>query len=142
MDAGIPVQYCVCLKDRPLSPESSLALEAGVALMAALNAAQRDVTDECHALTLENVTDFVQVEGGGRYLDIICAGWLPDKSLYRVTVRAQPSGAVFEATMSKCSGFTPFEMQGEVTRLNWYGDTSQCVRQDRVLKKICFCKKL
>ena len=142
MDAGIPVQYCVCLKDRPLSSTSSLALAAGAALLDALNAAQKDVADRCHALTLGLVTDLVQVDGGGRYLDLICDGWLPDKSLYRVTVSAQPSGAVFEATLSKCSRFTPFEMQGEVNRLNWYGNTSHCVRDDRILRKICFCKNL
>ncbi|XP_070182714.1 uncharacterized protein [Littorina saxatilis] len=93
VDAGIPVQYCVCLKDRPLSTQSAQAHDAGTALIAALNAAQKDFTDKCHSLTLQDVTDFVQVDGGGMFLDLICDGFLPDKSLYRVTVNAQPSGA-------------------------------------------------
>ena len=72
MDAGIPVLYCVCLSSQPLSTQSPLARQAGLALLSALNVATAPVSDVCHNLTLSNVSRVALLEARGRYFDTVC----------------------------------------------------------------------
>ena len=145
MDAGIPVLYCVCLSSKPLSTQSPLARQAGLALLSALNAATAPVSDVCHNLTLSNVIRVALLEARGRYVDTVCKPKThnPDRpdppALYSVTISAKPSGGIFEGIIFRCSNSSKFELQGDVNRQNLYGNTSHCV-QGPFLKKICYCK--
>ena len=143
MDAGIPVLYCVCLSSQPLSTQSPLARQAGLALLSALNVATAPVSDVCYTLTLSNVTRVALLEAGGCYFDTVCKPpkQNPDRpdppAMYSVTISAKPSGGIFEGIISRCSSSSKFELQGDVNRLNLYGNSSHCV-QSPFLKKICF----
>ena len=145
MDAGIPVLYCVCLSSKPLSTQSPLARQAGLALLSALNAAIAPVNDVCHNLTLSNVIRVALLEISGNYVDTVCKipKQNPDRpdppAMYSVTISAKPSGGIFEGIISRCSSSSKFELQGDVNRLNLYGNTSHCV-ESPFLKKICYCK--
>ena len=143
MDAGIPIPYCVCLSSRPLSTQSALAVEAGTALLAALNAAMANVTDVCHTMTLSYVTKFAVLESQGSSFDDICKSGKKKNTnepiLYVATVIAKQNDAMFEGVLSKCHNSTGFNLEGEVSRLNLYGNTSHCV-QSPYLKTICYCK--
>ena len=68
MDAGIPVLYSVCLSSQPLSTQSPLARQAGLALLSALNAAIAPVNDVCHNMTLSNVSRVALLEARGLFL--------------------------------------------------------------------------
>ena len=145
MEAGIPVLYCVCLSSQPLSTQSPLARQAGLALLSALNAATAPVSDMCHNLTLSIVTRVAVLETRGNYFDTVCEPQKqnPDRpdppAMYSVTISAKPSGGIFEGIISRCNSFSKFELQGDVNRLNRYGNSSHCV-ESPFLKKICYCK--
>ena len=90
VDAGIPIPYCVCLSSRPLSTQSALAVEAGTALLAALNAAMANVTDVCHTMTLSYVTKFALLESQGSSFDDICESGKKKKILFHCTTVKNP----------------------------------------------------
>ncbi|KAK7106027.1 uncharacterized protein [Littorina saxatilis] len=150
VDAGIPLPYCVCLTERPLLLHSPIALKAGIALVKALNTAltEANVTDVCHTLKLSGLVKVMKLEGGGMYMKSFCNGqnvnrrenaqnWL---KMYRVTVVVTPNEALLEGYLVKCGNSMDFQLRGDVSRLNYYGNTSHCV-DDPFFKKICYCKE-
>ena len=60
--------------------------------------------------------------------------------LYQVTASTLPSHALFEATLSLDAINDVIRLAGSVSRINAYGEQSQCV-EGADLKKFCYCKE-
>jgi hypothetical protein len=58
---------------------------------------------------------------------------------YQVTIRTQPGGGVFEGTFRFDEEFSVLDLVSDISRLNRYNDSSNCV-QESELKKLCYCK--
>lgn len=56
----------------------------------------------------------------------------------RVSLRTEPGGALFEATVRRAAS-GGLELAGSVSRLNAYGKTSVCVNST-ALRKLCHCR--
>jgi hypothetical protein len=59
---------------------------------------------------------------------------------YLIQVYVKPGNAFFESTV-KSSGNKKFEVIGDISRINKYGNQSHCI-QNSFLEKYCFCKDL
>uniref|UniRef100_A0A915EJQ7 Uncharacterized protein n=1 Tax=Ditylenchus dipsaci TaxID=166011 RepID=A0A915EJQ7_9BILA len=57
---------------------------------------------------------------------------------YRVTVEALPSGGMFEGTIQNHVKTDTYNVVGDVSRINKYGNQSSCVNS-ALLRKYCYC---
>ncbi|XP_054923740.1 uncharacterized protein [Dermacentor andersoni] len=138
--AGIPSEYCSCGSEVPVELDSSLVRKAATALVEKVNdLLNSDELDEpfarrrrCARLSLRRVHDaqelFIvdnvkETAGGARRL--------------RVTVEVLPSAAMLEGLMV-VNGEEQFDVLGDISRINKYGNQSHCIRH-AVLRKYCYC---
>ena len=57
---------------------------------------------------------------------------------YLLTVRAQPGGGIFEATVGRSEKRSEFRIFGEISRINRYGNQGSCIKSHS-LRKFCYC---
>lgn len=58
---------------------------------------------------------------------------------YQLTLKTRPGGAIFEATIQHNEIDDLYEIRGDISRINLYGDQSHCISNHN-LKKYCYCK--
>lgn len=138
--AGIPSEYCSCGSEVPVELNNPVVLKAAAALVEKVNdLLNSDQLDEpfvssrrCARLSLRRVHDaqelFVvddvkETADGTRRL--------------RVTVEVLPSAAMLEGLML-VNGDEQFDVFGDISRINKYGNQSHCIRH-AVLRKYCYC---
>ncbi|XP_059475721.1 uncharacterized protein LOC132196829 isoform X2 [Neocloeon triangulifer] len=117
--ASIPETYCTCQASKPLETRSvpDKAIEA---ILATLNSALMSAP-ECAPLTLKY---------------IISARVMGQHHL-QLTLQTQPGDGHFQGTVSKVADGR-FEVQGPISRMNQYGNSSWCV-SSYLLKPVCYC---
>ena len=81
--------------------------------------------DQCVPLTLSRVLDAYKEE--------------ESMDLLRIILEAKPSGALFEGLLRGTTSH--FQVVGEISRVNRYGNQSVCV-DNPTLRKFCFCRSL
>lgn len=138
--AGVPSEYCSCGSEVPVELNNPVVLKAAAALVEKvnnlLNSHQHDKpfvsSMRCARLSLRRVHDarelFVvnnvkETSDGTRRL--------------RVTVEVLPSAAMLEGLML-INGDERFDVSGDISRINKYGNQSRCIRH-AVLRKYCYC---
>ena len=125
-DAGILPHWCSCLQKNALVPiDSDLSDNVAESLVAQLNNILSPVSHLCARLSLDRVTQILNKTTDG--LD-----------LYQVTLFTKPGEGQFEATMTFDSDKSSVNLEGEISRINAYGNQSICVKKS-LLKKYCFC---
>uniref|UniRef100_A0A914VLG4 Uncharacterized protein n=1 Tax=Plectus sambesii TaxID=2011161 RepID=A0A914VLG4_9BILA len=142
-EARVPEDYCPCYRELQL--EASEATAPAKALLSYISTLLLTANGKCAALTLTQITyasvslppqktlQDPQVQGkvakGGYYIN------------YRLVIKVEPSGALFEGVVIKNLDTDTYQATGEIERNNKYGNTSHCVA-DRILKKLCYCSDL
>lgn len=139
--AGIPSEYCSCGSEVPVELDSPFVRKAATALVEKVNdLLNSDELDEpfvrrrrCARLSLRRVHDaqelFVvddvkETADGTRRL--------------RVTVEVLPSAAMLEGLILVNREEEQFDVFGDISRINKYGNQSHCIRH-AVLRKYCYC---
>uniref|UniRef100_T1KAW5 Uncharacterized protein n=1 Tax=Tetranychus urticae TaxID=32264 RepID=T1KAW5_TETUR len=156
-DALIPMEFCLCLKRHNFPVDSQLAQTASNALITKLNQALSDYNNICHELSLKSIyrseVSKTHILVRALYIvlkhivDLIVR--LPGESnRVEVTISAKPSDGVFQAqlylkntTNLDNSDIDDWVLEGDISRLNAYGNQSSCI-DDRVLRKYCYCRKI
>ncbi|XP_014666826.1 PREDICTED: uncharacterized protein LOC106808578 [Priapulus caudatus] len=160
-DAGIEPHWCTCQDHRPLSRDDPRALNAARYLVFAINNALAAHRRSCAWLSLRRIADAMIGEETRASLTARVVRSERDDSEQHVayddatphfrsvhlllTVETQPGNALFEATVklsaSDDGGDDAYELLGDVSRINRYGETSTCVR-DYSARKFCYCTEL
>lgn len=137
--AGIPSEYCSCSSEVPIELNNPLVWKAAVALVEKVNdllmnsdELDEPVVSRCARLSLRRihdaqellVDDVKETAGGSRRL--------------RVTVEVLPSAAMLEGMML-VNNDEEFDVSGDISRINKYGNQSHCIRHE-VLRKYCYCQ--
>ncbi|KAH6942088.1 hypothetical protein HPB50_000663 [Hyalomma asiaticum] len=138
--AGIPAEYCSCGSEVPVELDSPVVLKAATALVEKVNdLLTSDELDEpfvtrsrCAKLSLRRVHDAQELF----LVDNVKETFDGPRRL-RVTVEVLPSAAMLEALML-INGEEDFDVFGDISRINKYGNQSDCIRH-AVLRKYCYC---
>ncbi|XP_015784904.1 uncharacterized protein LOC107362375 [Tetranychus urticae] len=138
-DALIPMEFCLCLKRHNFPVDSQLAQIVSTALVTRLNQALFEFNNLCYELSLKDVhsVKIVRLPGESNPSDRV-----------EVTLSVNPSNGLFQAqlylknaTNLNNSGIDDWILEGDVSRLDSYGNQSSCIN-DRVLRKYCYCRKI
>uniref|UniRef100_T1KBP6 Uncharacterized protein n=1 Tax=Tetranychus urticae TaxID=32264 RepID=T1KBP6_TETUR len=136
-DALIPVEYCLCLKRHNFPVDSQLAQIVSTALVARLNQALSEFNDLCHELFLKDIYNAEVAR---------LPGELNPNNRVEVTISANPPNGTFQAllylkdtTNLNNSGIDNWMLEGDVSRLDFYGNQSLCIN-DRVASMHRTCK--
>lgn len=133
--AGIPENYCVCEKEASIPLDDPRSIEASDVLIKHLNQMLEPVKLSCVKLSL-NKTIQAAVVLPKNTTD------LTKKNLQlklRILASLAPSDALVEALMEKTAWSSTFQVIGDVSRVNKYGNQSACI-EDREMRKFCYCK--
>ncbi|GFV65486.1 uncharacterized protein TNCV_1737231 [Trichonephila clavipes] len=132
-NASIPVHYCTCENETPILDSDNRAVLAATATIRHINDLLKDggstVAEDCAILTLKIIRTAHLVQ---------TAEDSEDDSGFkvRVVIEAEPSGGIFEATTLVKD--TEAKVLVEVSRINPYGDQSNCIKHV-ILRKYCYC---
>ena len=66
---------------------------------------------------------------------------LGDSLIYILQLHVNPGRALFETALRSYNNSTRFEIIGDITRINLYGNQSHCL-DDKILKNYCYCTDL
>ena len=155
-DAGVETHWCACLKwQHSISLNDTTVLAAAKKLIDTINYTTKYFRDQCHLLTLGNVTMASQYKP---YVDLLKFkrskdkhARIPDMSgkmhateiFYQVTIRTYPSGALYEGTVKHYSKLGSFVVDTkQISRINKYGSQPHCIQdQSPHLTPYCYCKE-
>jgi hypothetical protein len=131
---GIPEEYCVCAMEKELDLQEIRVIEAGHIIISHVNHLLKSAAKLCSSLILDTIKSAQLLLPPGSVTK-------PSdfKVKLRVTVKAAPSGALFEAVTERNAWDKEFRVVGDVNRINRYGNESACIH-DRLLNLYCFCK--
>uniref|UniRef100_T1KAW4 Sulfatase N-terminal domain-containing protein n=1 Tax=Tetranychus urticae TaxID=32264 RepID=T1KAW4_TETUR len=138
-DALIPMEFCLCIKKQSFLVDSQLAQIVSTALVTRLNQALSKSNNICYELSLKEIHNvkIVRLPGEPNPRDRV-----------EVTLSVNPSNGLFQAQLYlknaknlNNSGIDDWILEGDVSRLDSYGNQSSCIN-DRVLRKYCYCRKI
>jgi hypothetical protein len=120
--------------EKELDPQEIRVMNAGHTLISHVNRLLQPTTNLCSSLILDTIVSAQLLLPSGSIIK-------PSdfKVKLRVTVKAAPSGALFEAVTERNAWDKEFRVVGDVNRINRYGNESACIH-DRLLNLYCFCK--
>lgn len=128
-DASITPHWCCCHESGSVSSRSRVAKKLSLFLVGTINRwLSEQEPGKCKLLRLEGIKDVRMVVDGG----------LSDATYYWVTITTLPGNAVLEGTVGVNRTGTHFV--DKVSRLNWYGTQSTCVKSHS-LELYCYCKR-
>ncbi|XP_041356759.1 uncharacterized protein LOC121373967 isoform X1 [Gigantopelta aegis] len=149
-DASIMPHWCMCFSRKKLSNTSTIAVEAAYSLLLHLNKILYDYRYKCAPLEIFSIIDVTVMmpNNNGFHFEqslndvinrTVHYGNRTDAfSLYQLTVVSKPGGGMFESTVKYDERTARYSVDGDVSRINVFGDQSKCM--DRFhLKKYCFC---
>lgn len=151
--AGIETHWCACLKWRSMPLENVVVRAAAGKLLEVINSFTAQHRYQCHLLHLENITVASQYTANdqllhfkkssdvdGRVADLT-DNMRPLETFYQVTVRTQPGGALYEATVKHYIQSNHFMLdEKEISRINKYGSQPHCVQSHFPhLRPYCYC---
>lgn len=126
-DAGVPANWCTCNKYRSMPTKDKTSEVVALYVLSEINAKVKKLANSssaCAELTLRHVIKMKRKVPVTSHDDFV------------VVFDTLPGGAVFEATVGRSDGV--FQLRGDVSRINSYGDQSSCV-DDSELKLYCYC---
>jgi hypothetical protein len=138
-DAGIPVEYCICAREKQLNTNDTRVKSAARDLVTYINFDLLGTTvDEgvCSPLHLTHILSAQML-----LLEEYVTQPKGFRVLYRVTVQVMPSNALFEGALKVDAWSRQGNVVGDVNRINRYGNQSHCV-SDKIVKMYCYCTDL
>ncbi|KAG8199204.1 hypothetical protein JTE90_016027 [Oedothorax gibbosus] len=131
-DAMIAKHWCTCQSHRIISTEDSSVRQAALSVVRKLNKLLKPYFKLCAPLKLGKILDARIVQPNNDLVEVVNKDYL-------ITLLVVPSGAIFEATVQLKRN--QFVVSDEVSRINRYGNESDCVK-DPSVTKYCFCKDI
>lgn len=129
--AGILENYCACHEFRVLNTTSNLVIKIAKSAVKHLNNILLAYKDKCAHLYLSQVKEAHVIKRSQKRKNTV---------EYLITIETRPGNALFEITMTKHPNTKQYEVVGDISRINKYGNQSDCIGH-RVLRKVCYCKK-
>lgn len=131
-DAMIAKHWCTCQTHKQISTDDANVRQAALAVVRKLNKLLKPFFKICAPLKLSKILDARIVQPNDDFVQVVVKDYL-------ITLLVIPSGAIFEATVQLKR--TQFVVSDEVSRINRYGNESNCVK-DPSITKYCFCKSI
>ncbi|CAG5122039.1 unnamed protein product [Candidula unifasciata] len=134
-EASIPAEFCMCgyREVEDIDIHSELSKHLSHLLIKSINE------------MIENVCAQYKLTQTIRVVKVIFQGSDTQKqqgdALYKVTVKADPGGAIFEAYKEVTGIQNPWTFANYIFRLNSYKGQSDCA-QHPLIKPMCYCKNL
>ncbi|XP_071125528.1 uncharacterized protein [Mytilus edulis] len=150
-EADILPHWCTCSKHEELDIQNKTVIKIGVTLISKINQDLKDSFDVCEKLHLKSIKYALRVIPSDKVLrfeqskndvidrKVIYGDRVKSYIDYQITVQTQPGDAVFEGTLRYDEKGKTYDLVGDVSRINKYGDQSHCIEQHH-LKKLCYCK--
>ena len=148
--AGILPHWCTCHQKQPMRINDTTVKKATQAVIGYINKKLHHKVSPCAVLKLKQITDALKLLSNDHVLsfknsvrDVIGrevtygekAKALED---YLVTFQVFPGNGMFEATVRHSTVDDQFEVIGDISRINAYGDTAHCM-PSYSLQKYCHC---
>ncbi|XP_068211924.1 uncharacterized protein [Palaemon carinicauda] len=134
-DAGIPEHFCTCQDTHDIPLTDPVLDMAAAYLKGILN---KDLMPYPQCIRFQKIELLTgRVSGSNKQLspqDVTS-----DVRSYLLQGRLTPGDVVVEATLRYNPQPQVFQLTGEVSRINVYGNTSHCIKH-MTLRKFCFCK--
>ncbi|XP_076326451.1 uncharacterized protein LOC143233746 [Tachypleus tridentatus] len=134
-DVGISEHYCTCEEEVPLAVSSVLVQTAVKSVVSEINKMLSDFTDKCAILTLSRIKSIHLLSPNSKLVGHSVAGMARK---IRVVVETNPSKGLFEATLINRDNTDVYEVVGDISRINKYGNQSECL-QHTIFRKYCYC---
>lgn len=135
-DASIQQHWCTCGGYEHISTSNSTVKAAAEFILtktqATINSYAKD-SKKCAKFTIKRIMT-ASISSNGE-------NWYKNDTYLLIILQTKPS-AVFEGTVSveNKEGRLDFQMQGSISRLDYYEPHSHCVN-DSTLKKYCYCNR-
>lgn len=149
--AEISPHWCTCTEMITVSTNSSIVKKISNTFVENINLKLSNVSSICANLSLEdillsylikpqdNLLKFESIENEVLHKKIQYGDPVNAVVDYQVTIRTQPGGGVFEGTFRFDEEFSALDLVSDISRLNRYNDSSNCVQKSE-LRKLCYCK--
>uniref|UniRef100_T1IJT6 Uncharacterized protein n=1 Tax=Strigamia maritima TaxID=126957 RepID=T1IJT6_STRMM len=151
-DAAILPHWCTCHVKHPVPINSSHVTQAAGQLLSSINGILLEESSKCVELSLDKVVD-ARVSGISdellRFKDshkevigrkVTYGHRVAGMSDYLLTILATPSGGLFEGTVRYFEASGSYQVMGDVSRINKYGNQSACISKAS-LRKFCYCNQ-
>ncbi|XP_071143243.1 uncharacterized protein [Mytilus edulis] len=126
-DAGIRPHWCTCNYHLSATDNSTTRNNLASIFIQHLNTLLKNHTHKCSKLTLKSIISSIKLLS--RKIEHI---------EHRVVIEAEPGDGIFEATLRCDRNCSTYNVIGDVSRVNKYGTSTNCVK-DNTLRKICHC---
>ncbi|XP_063420600.1 uncharacterized protein LOC134705813 [Mytilus trossulus] len=151
VDADIQPHWCTCSKLKTLDIKNKTVINVGHTIVSLINQDLKDSFDVCEQLFLKSIKHALLVIPFEKRLRIKkTRQHVMDRKVtnndrvksyidYQITVQTTPGDAVFEVTLRFDQKGKTYDLVGDFSRINKYGNQSHCIEQHH-LKKLCYCK--
>ncbi|KAK3099467.1 hypothetical protein FSP39_004924 [Pinctada imbricata] len=146
--AAIPEHFCACYSMVPVKVNESDVPSIAQFVVNKINNKLKNVKDKCAKLSLLKTrqasltTSNLKRKPDWEEFTIrkyFTSYKEDEEKRYLVTIETVPGNAIFEATVNKW-GENSYNILGEISRTNRYGNQSICVL-DKILRLYCYCSK-
>ncbi|XP_013792662.1 uncharacterized protein LOC106476559 [Limulus polyphemus] len=134
-DVGISEHYCTCEEEVPLAVSTAHVQTAAKSIVTQINNILSNFTDKCAILTLSRVKSAHLLSPNSKLVGYSIAG-MAEK--IRLVVETDPNKGLFEATLMNKEYSDAYEVVGDISRINKYGNQSECI-QHAIIRKYCYC---
>ena len=129
--ASIAPHWCTCNGQRATSRNDPDVVAAGRRVVDFINRKLLQYGSRCSTLRLADMTDALMTVDRGATVSKRVVRYL-------LTLRTTPGDGLFEATVHHVVGENVYEIMGEISRINRYGNQSHCIDYHGH-KKFCHC---
>ncbi|KAF4531591.1 hypothetical protein B566_EDAN010057 [Ephemera danica] len=137
-EIGIPQNNCICSYEKDLNLDEPRVLDSAQLLVQHVNKLLQPHANLCATLTLDAVISSQLVIPHGYSKKINPSDF---ETQIRVLITVQPSGAMLEGLVV-ANAWSYSKIEGEVSRINRYGNQSVCIDDIYITEKMyCFCKQ-
>ncbi|XP_071155419.1 uncharacterized protein [Mytilus edulis] len=142
-EAGILPHWCTCSKFTTLDIQNKTVIQIGHAFVSKINQNLRHSFDVCEKLYLKSIKYALLVIPADKVLRYGKTYKYGDRIKsyidYQITIQTKPGDAIIEGMLRFDEKRKTYDLVGDVSRINKYGDQSHCIEQNH-LKKFCYCK--
>ncbi|GFS58625.1 uncharacterized protein TNIN_304811 [Trichonephila inaurata madagascariensis] len=131
-DAMIAKHWCTCLTHKVVPTDDTNVRQAALSVVRKLNKLLKPYFKFCAPLKMSKVLDARIVQPSESLVEVVTKDYL-------ITLLVIPSGAIFEATVQVKKN--QFKVSDDVSRINKYGNESDCIH-DPSVTKYCYCKNI
>lgn len=126
-NAGVRPHWCTCNYHLSATDNSTTRKHLASVFIKHLDTLLKNHTHKCSKLYLKSIISSIKLLSRNiKYTE------------HRVVIKAEPGDGIFEATL-RCNGnCSTYNVIGDVSRVNTYGTSTNCVK-DNTLRKICHC---